>query len=112
AHMETDEAAELRGRLRAARPDRHEVALEHRHRPMEDRGEQLFLRAEVAVEGRLRDADTPRERVQCRGPIPSLAKQISGRGEDPGAQHLVPRAGAPPWWPVTPSSGPFAPSAV
>src|SRR5207253_11306071 len=111
AHVETDEAAELRGGLLAACPDRHEIALEHRHRPMEDRGEQLFLRAEVAVERRLRDADAPRELVQCRGPIASLAKQVGRRGEDPGAQHLVPRAGATQWWHVTQSSGAFVPFA-
>jgi hypothetical protein len=92
--VESNDATKLRGRALAARADGEEVTLEHRHRPVKDRGQQVFLRAEVAVERRLRDADAPGELVERRRSISALAKEIGGRGENPRPQHFVPRAGA------------------
>src|SRR5215470_3989954 len=103
-----DHLAQLLRRRQPARPDRCEARLRERHGPVEDRREQVFLRVEVAVHGRLRDAEAARQVVQCRGAISPRAEQLRGGGEDLRPHERParrPRAHASQWWQAMQSSG-------
>ena len=108
-HVVTDHLAQLLGGRQAARADRRQPRLRQRHRAVKDRGEQVFLRAEMPVHRRLRHPEAPREVVEGGGAVASRAEQLGGGGEDLGPHERAPgrrcRAHAAQWWQATQSSG-------
>jgi len=105
ADLVPDDLAQLLRGRRARGADSGQAVLDERHRAVKDRREQILLRAEVAVERLLRDAEPARQLLERRRAIAARAEQFGGGGEDLGPHQRAARGAETQWWQATQSSG-------
>src|SRR5262245_5160561 len=91
AYVMVDHPSELLVRGQAIRTNARQSLLEERHRTVEDAGQQLLLRAEIAIDGGLGHPDIAGDLLERGGPVPANPEAIGGGAEDLRLKQAAPQ---------------------